>query len=204
EPEGLVATAARMARARHGLEVAASDLAKAALRIDQCDVVLDWPKVASAPEELRLRLVAHCLRWISSAPYRPRAKALEDAIAAMSAGRATVLSGCLITAQGSLRRMTREYQAVKDLETGANEIWDGRWQFRGRGDGMIIRALGEEGLRACPDWRDGGLPRTSALATPGVWEGGRLVAAPFVGFPNGWRAEPLHPPESFPASIISD
>jgi tRNA(Ile)-lysidine synthase len=53
-------------------------------------------------------------------------------------------------------------------------------------DGAVVRALGEKGLAACPDWRAAGMPRASLLATPAVWRGDALVAAPLAGMGAGW------------------
>ncbi|MEM6634251.1 MAG: tRNA lysidine(34) synthetase TilS [Pseudomonadota bacterium] len=205
DAKGLADTAFRMARARRALEAETARLAGRAAKLDQCDVLLDWPAIQSAPEEIRLRLLAHALSWISSEPYRPRASALANAVSALDAGRTTALQGCLLIAQGSQRRITREFRQVSALITASDETWDRRWRFNGpHAPQFCIRALGEDGLRACPDWRDGGLPRQSAKATPGVWEGNRLVAAPLAGFSNGWASVPLRSPESFASSVISD
>jgi tRNA(Ile)-lysidine synthase len=67
------------------------------------------------------------------------------------------------------------------------DLWDGRWRVAGP-EG-IIRALGEAGLRACPDWRSTGLPREVLAVTPGVWRGETLVSAPLAGWQNGWSAQ---------------
>jgi tRNA(Ile)-lysidine synthase len=56
-----------------------------------------------------------------------------------------------------------------------------------------VRALGTEGLRACPDWRATGLPREVLVVTPAVWRGNLLVAAPLAGLSGGWRAETVRP-----------
>jgi tRNA(Ile)-lysidine synthase len=52
-----------------------------------------------------------------------------------------------------------------------------------------IAALGAEGLRQCPNWRETGLPRASLLAAPAVWQGETLIAAPLAGQENGWKAQ---------------
>ena len=48
-----------------------------------------------------------------------------------------------------------------------------------------------EALAEVPDWRDRGLPRASLMATPALFEGDRLVAAPVAGLANGWSARLL-------------
>ena len=52
---------------------------------------------------------------------------------------------------------------------------------------LTVRALGD-GLDLCPDWRASGLPRSSLRASPAVWDGSHLVAAPLAGLGNGWTA----------------
>ena len=63
--------------------------------------------------------------------------------------------------------------------------WDGRWLVEG--PEAEVRALGPEGLRQVPGWRDAGLPRGVLIVTPGVWEGDRLLAAPAAGLLAGWQ-----------------
>ena len=79
-------------------------------------------------------------------------------------------------------------------------VWDGRWLVEGpEGD---VRVLGAEGLRQVPHWRDADLPREVLLVTPGVWEGGRLLAAPQRGFPPvGWHR--FNTPSPFPVSALN-
>ncbi|MDJ0827307.1 MAG: tRNA(Ile)-lysidine synthetase, partial [Rhodobacter sp.] len=68
---------------------------------------------------------------------------------------------------------------------------------------LQVRALGEIGLRNCPDWRDTGMPRVSLLASPAIWRDNELIAAPLAGFPNGWRAELAQSAADFAQSLIS-
>ena len=55
-------------------------------------------------------------------------------------------------------------------------------------NGLTLRALGEAGLAACPEWRAVAVPRLTLVAAPAVWRGADLVAAPVAGFGAGWRA----------------
>ncbi|MDP3860437.1 MAG: tRNA(Ile)-lysidine synthetase, partial [Phaeovulum sp.] len=68
--------------------------------------------------------------------------------------------------------------------------------------GCEVRALGEAGLRLCPDWRASGRPRAALAADPALWRGPDLVAAPLAGFANGWRAEPARNGDDFLASLF--
>jgi tRNA(Ile)-lysidine synthase len=84
----------------------------------------------------------------------------------------------------------REPRAVGG-PVAAGALWDGRWQMSGAvGE---VRALGAEGLRACPDWRATGLPREVLLVTPAVWLGDRLIAAPPAGTPGDFDARIARP-----------
>ena len=90
------------------------------------------------------------------------------------------------------------------LRVASGAVWDGRWRATAaHGTGRAtIAALGAAGLRACPDWRAGGLPHASALASPGLWRGGTLIAAPLAGWPNGWRLHLLRDITDYLASPI--
>ncbi|MEM8632957.1 MAG: tRNA lysidine(34) synthetase TilS [Pseudomonadota bacterium] len=205
DAEGLAATAARMARARAALEAQTAQLARAAARLDGGDVLLNWPALAGASDEIRNRLVFHALWWVVGADYRPRAQALNVVLKAMAEGRSVTLQGCIVTKHGVERRFAREFNAVRDTVSTTGEVWDGRWHLVGPGGPVLeVRPLGETGLRACPDWRDSGLPRASALATPAVWDGARLVAAPLAGFSNGWQAIDQRARTDFASAAISD
>lgn len=197
--EGLAQTAARMQSARQALQAASDALALKTAKVDRGDILIDWPGVSAASEETRNRLVADALMWVSGAEYRPRAKALDGLIDAMDSRKTSVLSGCQITAEGSWRRLTRELAAVAQQVCDSAAIWDGRWRLLGPvGAHGVIRALGDDGIRACPDWRESGLPRASVLASPSVWIGERLIAAPLAGFGRDWTAELIGARSRFP------
>ncbi|MFN0114506.1 MAG: tRNA lysidine(34) synthetase TilS [Paracoccaceae bacterium] len=186
--EGLVATAGWMARAREVLDDTVRDLVARAGRIEAGDLVVGLPALSSARAETRLRLVAEGLRWVTGAPYRPREEALRRALGVLGEGRRTLHGAVMTVAQGELR-ITREAAAVAGLSAVPGALWDGRWRVEGPFEpGDRIGAVGEAGLADCPGWRKAGLPRLSLLATPGVWRGGGLIAAPVAGMGEGWRA----------------
>jgi tRNA(Ile)-lysidine synthase len=66
-----------------------------------------------------------------------------------------------------------------------------------------VRALGETGIVACPDWRGTGLRRASLLATPAVWRGDALVAAPLAGLAGGWSAALCEDRRDFVAALMT-
>ncbi|WP_233192859.1 tRNA lysidine(34) synthetase TilS [Acidimangrovimonas sediminis] len=209
DARGLAATAGRMAMARAALEAAALRLAEDAVQIEAGDVVIDRAALVQAPEETRLRLVAHALGWISSADYRPRLTALTEALGAALQGRKATLSGCLMLPRGETLRLTREAHAVAGLTAPPGAAWDGRWRLEGSADkDMHLAALGEGGLALCPRWRETGLPRDSLIAAPALWRGTTLIAAPLAG-PGApgdhgdWRLVPEKGREDFLATLLS-
>ncbi len=166
------------------------------------------PPLTRCLPEVRRRLLAHGLTWVASAEYKPRQEALAEALGAIAGRQSLTLHGCQLTvARGSLR-IGREYNAVKARVAGPGAVWDGRWVLSGPEEaepeaGLEVRALGEAGLAACPDWRVAGVPRSSALALPGVWNGADLVAAPLAGRAAGWRATLLRGETDYYCSILS-
>jgi tRNA(Ile)-lysidine synthase len=83
-------------------------------------------------------------------------------------------------------------------------VWDKRWRFIGP-DSKDLHgaALGPAGLLQCPVWRETKVPRTSLMASPAVWRGEVLVAAPLAGLANGWEARLAQGEEDFFASILT-
>ncbi len=158
---------------------------------DRGDVVLSEGPQA---EEIGRRILIGALRWISGEVYPPRAASLVELRSAMAKAERHTLHGCLVgrekCPQGSGRRLriTRELRAVETLRGPTDSVWDGSWRLDGpHSADLEIGALGE-GLSACPDWRDTGLPRTSLLASPAIWRGDTMIAAPLAGLSNGWTA----------------
>lgn len=202
--EGLVKTAHRMRSAREALERTSHDLAQRVIRLEDGDVVADAAGLFDAPEELSDRLLAHALCWVASAEYRPRHKALRRLTALLRTGRGGTLHGCRVTVGRGEIRVFREYVAVRAHRSAPGVPWDGRWRLTGpAASGLHVAALGPEGLAQCPQWRETGRPREPLLASPAVWEGAHLVAAPLAGQACGWRAELVHGPEDFFAALLS-
>lgn len=191
DPARLAETATRMAEARAVLDQTAQDAARDLGRSDAGDIVFDRRRFDALAIDTRQRLLAEALRQIASSPYRPRLSALQMALAAP---RAT-LHGCLITRSAKDVRITREAQAVRGVTARLGADWDQRWSFTPpKGpickDRLEIRALGAEGLAQCPDRIFWHLPRASLLASPAIWDGARLIAAPLAGFAPEWQANP--------------
>jgi tRNA(Ile)-lysidine synthase len=190
DAEGLAATARRMAAAREALECYAVREAERLVELRRGDVLIDREGLLDLPGEMRLRLVAAALRWVSGSPYRPRREALEAALAEAAEGRTRSLGGALIRSRRGRVEIGREPRAVVGTVAATDALWDGRWRLSGvHAPGLEVRSLGGEGIALCPGWRDAGLARSSVLASPAVWQGETLVAAPLAGRAEGWVAE---------------
>ncbi|MGJ8586011.1 MAG: tRNA lysidine(34) synthetase TilS [Marinosulfonomonas sp.] len=202
--EGLSAVAAQLAEARQALELQTQVAAQTAVRIEAGDVLLEWDQIAQLPDEISRRILVHSLKWVASAGYSPRGRAIQELKNTINLQENATLHGCRVLAKGSTVRITREAQSVKGVQARIGEVWDQRWRVSGPDDaGYHIAILGENGLGLCPDWRETGLARASLLASPAVWNGDELVAAPLAGLTRGWQAELVKGENDFYMSIIS-
>lgn len=189
--EGLAAVAGHLAQVRAALEVQVAGVAARLVREEAGALVVDALLFAE-PAEVRRRLIVAGLRWLSGAEYAPRADAVARLEAAMAAGRDATLWGC----RWHKGRLMREAKAMTGVTAALGAVWDGRWVVEGPTvAGVVVRALGADGIRACPDWRSTGLPREVLLVTPALWAGETLLAAPLAGFGRDWTARiaaPFH------------
>ena len=140
------------------------------------------PELWAEPAEVQRQLVARAVRWLVQEAYLPRADDLRRFLNAIREGRDATLAGC--RHRGGW--IFREARALGQ-DTAVGLIWDRRWRVDGPPG--TVRALGDAGLRACPDWRSVGLPRVVLAVTPGVWQGDTLLSAPLAGWKNGWSAQ---------------
>ncbi len=207
-PEGLAATAARMVQTRAALERQTQEAARALARVRAGAVFLDSAALEALPDEIRRRLLGHALRWVSGADYPPRQRSLDALEAALRDRVRHTLHGCLMLPGRVRHVLSREAAALRALRSRPGEVWDGRWRViappDAAGDPVLeVRLLGEGGLAFCPRWRATGLPRPVLAASPAVWRGAELVAAPLAGAGNGFRAEALRDEAHFVASVLS-
>lgn len=188
----LAQTAAHMQRQKDILQWAEAQIGKVFAQDSIGDMVADRAAFEAAPEALRSKVFADALCLVSGQDYRPRFRALQEA---MTSDVPTPLHGCLIVPSKNSLRITREWAAVRDEVAAPDGLWDGRWGLRNYGDppseASQIKALGKEGLAKIPDWRDTGHIRQSLWATPALWQGDRLIAAPLAGLSAGWTAQLL-------------
>ncbi len=201
DADRLATTAQNLTRARRALVQATFHAARDLCETQNGDVLIS-KDANNLPEEVFHRLFAHALGWVSSAPYRPRYEALLATLAQVWGGERRSLHGCLISPEGGKVRISREYQSVKGVSCAPTALWDQRWQLTGRGDGLEVRALGRA-VKDCPDWRQTGMVRASLMASPALWRGPDLVAAPVAGLMNGWDAKIVAPDGDFALSILS-
>jgi len=199
----LAETARAMARARIALETRAQDVAQAIVTEENGIVIFAAGALRETEEDTRLRLVAHALKYLSSAPYRPRLQALGATLAAALAGQGGTLHGCRLIPYRDRLLICREYQAVAGLDLAAADgvWWDNRWQITAPDlPGARIRALGAEGLKQMP--RVEGVPQGALMSLPGVWQGDKLCAVP--GLLNDNLVICRHAPSaSFHQTILS-
>lgn len=181
--ERLIRLADHAGAARPVLDKAAQDWAQAHVIEDRGDLILPAGRPALDSDSPR-RVLAAAVQWIGGSPYRPRWQALRAVLARDGPG---TLAGCLITPGPAGLRLSREAARCQG-RVPAGQIWDGRWRVCGAA-GAQVGALGAEGLRACPDWRAQGLPRASLLASPALWQGDTLIAAPLARPAPGYSAQ---------------
>ena len=210
EPLGISAlaladVAQNLSRAREALDWYSFLAARDCVTIHDGDVLLDLPKFRTLPDEIARRLLLQVIVWISGAEYPPRRAPMIEALQAVRLGKPTTLGGCRALRQGRRIWICREFNAVRRTRCDTGALWDGRWQLSCASEtaGYQLRALGRRGLMNCPDWRDTGRPHAALTASPAVWHGDDLVAAPQAGMPNGWHAELVGGSEEFYASLLS-
>jgi tRNA(Ile)-lysidine synthase len=196
--------AANMAQARDALDWYTFLAARDCVTIDGGDVVLDRRSFRILPEEIARRLFVRAVMWINGVAYPPRRGAVTGALAAIRQGKSATLAGCQSVVQPNTIWICREFDPVRRLRVPASQTWDRRWRMYGRGAaGCEIRALGRRGLMECADWRGTGRPRAALIASPAVWNGEGLVAAPLAGLSAGWQADLVGGSDEFFASLLS-
>ncbi|MBB93576.1 MAG: tRNA lysidine(34) synthetase TilS [Rhodobacteraceae bacterium] len=211
EPLGITArsladVAFHMTEAREALDWYAFLTARDIARVDGGDVILDLRRFRTLPQEIARRLLLRAVMWIGRTDYPPRRAAVTEAITALRLGRGATLGGCRVLVNDGVLRICREFAQVRDAEARPGELWDGRWMLMGPVDGADLRIapLGKRGLAQAAEWRDTGRPHAALMASPAVWQGDDLVAAPLAGMTNGWRAELQESAEAFFAALLSN
>ena len=197
--------AGHLTSARDALTHTASEFAGQHCEIHGGDLLIQRDPLINLPYDLFRRVTIGAFRWMTGADYAPRAQTLENLHGTIvSNGRPRTLARCRITTSPKHVRIAREYQAVCDVDGPVNEAWDNRWKITGpHAPDILIRALGDEGLKYCPDWRESGLPRASLMSSPAIWQGENLIAAPLAGLNNGWSADLAPNRNNFASFLLS-
>lgn len=202
--DALVRVARNMADAEAALAETAGAAARDVVSIDAGDVLIARRAFLDLPDEIARRPLLAALRWITGDIYPPRRIPVAHTLAAITEGRGGQLAGCRVLCRGESIRICREFNAVRGLSAPPGAVWDGRWRVTGPAtEGAEIRALGRAGLARCPDWRDSGRPHAAILATPAVWSGTELLAAPLAGLENGWHAALTRGETEYHALLLS-
>lgn len=192
----LLQTIDHMQAAHVSLQDAAHRFAEIHVRQDAGDLLLAPDVLMVDRADAPRRVLAAAISWVASRGYRPRFAQLRQAAHEAAQGRTVTLAGVIMSRDTSgWTRLTREAAATATIKlppsgtaSATSATWDRRWYLEGPDhNGLTLRAL-SEGLQDCPDWRASGLPRLSLLASPSIWRGDTLVAAPLAKFANGWSA----------------
>ena len=195
--EVLKSVAMTMQFARSTLEHYTTEEARRVAKCVAGDVLIAQRARPPVPPEIERRMVIASLQFVGGGQYAPRADALIEMDAGLSLSGKHTLAGCVVTADKYTLRVAREFNAVKETVVGLGHIWDNRWQVLGPAKShFTIRALGDH-IKDVPDWRETGLPRASLMATPAVFDGDTLIAAPVAGYKNGFDARIVADFESF-------
>lgn len=142
------------------------------------------------------RVLAAAIQWISGQPYRPRYKPLVKAVAGVLRGQTRTLGGVVLRPEKGAFRLSREVAQTPSQPwdpTAKQMTWDSRWRVIAPSDeakyweNIEVKALGEA-IQDVNSWREQGLPRRTLMASPAVFAGENLVAAPLAGLKNGWCA----------------
>lgn len=197
--------AENMGRAREALDRYALLSAREIADVAGGAVSFDVQRLQALPEEIARRMIVAAIRWIGGEGYPPRRAPVGAMVAAARSGGSTTLAGCRLIAHRGRAWICREYEAVRAVRAPAGGLWDGRWRLAGQfvDPGWDIRALGPEGLAKVVDWRATGLPRAVLLASPALWSGDELRAAPLAGFGQGVVATLEGATEGYYATILS-
>ncbi len=179
----LAEVAGHLGAAREALERAALSAFERVVQVVGPATRLNVGALAGEAAEVQRRVMGLVFARIAGAGYAPRGAAVQGFLGRVLDGRAATLAGVRFQVTRTGAWVFREAQAAA---VPAGQVWDGHWRILGdRLEGAEVRALGA-GIALCPGWRETGLPRAALLASPALWAGERLLAAPHAGFGPGY------------------
>jgi tRNA(Ile)-lysidine synthase len=193
----LATTASHLGRARAILDDRVAALLAAAAAVFPAGYVrLDPALLQSAPAEVALRALAHCLITVGGADYSPRLERLERLHRAVRDGRiggGATLAGCRVLPRRGTLLICRETAMAAGevaIEPGTPVLWDRRFQIRvaarraGAAGPLVVRRLGADGWAALtardPALRRHPIPPPVRPSLPAVWARAVLVAVPHL------------------------
>jgi len=187
-------TVEHMRSASEALDTATRQFVHDRCRTECGDVIIGLSEEDFDNREIFLRAATKAIQWVGGQVYKPRYESLVSAIDLVLSGKRNTLSGCVLSRENNRLRVGRELSAVENTLKCTGDgpfIWDHRWIVETSKpiDHGEIRALGEDGLAHCLNWRQIGAPRHTLLTTPSVWANDTLIAAPIAGYENGWTAQ---------------
>jgi tRNA(Ile)-lysidine synthase len=211
-PEAIAMSARRLLRAREALEQVAGELAQRELHIHGgAFAELSTAAFASAPFEVRLRLLRLVIGWFGGDRGPVRMARLESLVERLGQGGdvAATLSGCRIAREQQRITVVREpgRRGLPEMALAAGEtrIWDGRFRVSAPDDGppfvvkplapTVLSRLLEERRRA----NQGPLPfpRAAALTLPTCWIGERFVGVLHPAFESAVASSARRPRSEF-------
>ena len=192
-----------LAATRAGVEAELSAWARTHVTLEAGDLLIGRGAFDALSAEFRRRILNAALRFVSGGDYPPRAVQVAELMQGLDGPR--TLHGCLIDPQAT---HTAHRPRTRSGARNIAPIRPRSGTIAGRltgpdTQGCTLRALGETGLSACPNWRNSGLPRTTLLASPALWRGGELVAAPLAGRSHGWAVALAPGCDDFATSLLS-
>lgn len=193
-PESLALSARRLRRAREALDRYAQDfLAKHSEMSEAGFALVDRAALTAAPQEIALRALARLIGAVGGGEEPVRLAKLEALHAALAENpdKTHTLGRCrLEPLRGGRLGIFREARAhglpVLNLQPGERALWDNRFRIelgRGAAGPIVVRALGETGLRELRKRSDiaAALPRHAGRTLPACWRDDELLGIPALG-----------------------
>jgi tRNA(Ile)-lysidine synthase len=199
-------SARRLDRAQQALDAGVRAL-QGAVGLDLHDgafASFDHAAWQSAPEELRLRLLARLITSYGGQEEPLRLAQLEALAVRMAAPGfdGATLSGAIVNRHGDdirvFREPGRETQPAMTLQPGASAVWDRRFRVAAALNAatgpVVVRALGAKAFAELRQQLDmpRNLPAKAAATLPAFWREDELIVVPqfamLPGAPAGWEA----------------
>jgi tRNA(Ile)-lysidine synthase len=184
-------TARQLGRARQALEADCAALAAGCVILSGAGYAsLDPLPLASAPDEVALRLLAALARTIGGGDFPPRLDSLEKMLEALRGGleKRRTFAGCVFApAQDRvlIQRETAKMAPPVPLTGGRDALWDNRFTLRAAaGEGISLGALGDAAPRFRDAAKQAGLPGSVLPTLPALMDKRGILAVP----PLGWVA----------------